>query len=860
MSSLFDSLTKADSLLEDANRLFNAGRFKEAKSIYQAAYTLRPDWMTAYGMGLAFAALKEEDSALYFYRECVIRNPEMLEVRINIGNILYEKGQKEEADHHFLIAYGLQPTHPLTLYNIGSHYLREGEGRFAHFFFEECLRQKSDFHQARHVLAGLPSFPALSPEEALSPQDQALYEKALVYDQEGRKEEAIALLQEVVAQGRANAIMLVDFGNLHLHLQRVEEARAFQEQALKKSPFLVTAHHNLGAVFQALNLLKEAYASYYKALSLAPSLTASWMNMGRVLAAQGRFGEAWDCFYQAGKKDPTCVEAFIERAALARGLQRVEDAVAATRRIYELRPDDYAAVNNLGSLLLDQGALDEALACFEKGVALNEEAAVCHFNRGAIFQIRGAYDEAWHAYQKALELDPGNINILARIIHVGQHQCIWDNAAELFKSLHETFEKGEIRGINPFGILSIPEINRFDQLKCSRQFAEESYGSLKALKLPKPLKIHQAKTKATKIKIGYLSSDFYDHATAWLLAEVIEWHDRSRFEVVAYSYGPTYETSTRQRLKQSFDRFVDISALSDERAALQIRSDEIDILVDLKGYTQNTRSGILALEPSPVQVNYLGFPGTLGASYVSHIIADAVVIPPEYEDSYSEKVLRLPHCYQPNDRKRPLPPPVSRAEAGLPEKGFVFCSFNNVFKITPDVYDLWCQLLKEVPGSLLWILSSNLTANAHLVKEAEKRGVEASRVFFAPRRSLPDHLARFRCADLFLDTFPCTAHTTASDSLWVGVPVVTRLGETFASRVAASILTAAGLPELVTETPEAYYACAKDLALNPDRLAHFKDILETHRLTCPLFDSQSYTQALEKLYQEAYEAWFYEPS
>jgi predicted O-linked N-acetylglucosamine transferase (SPINDLY family) len=291
--------------------------------------------------------------------------------------------------------------------------------------------------------------------------------------------------------------------------------------------------------------------------------------------------------------------------------------------------------------------------------------------------------------------------------------------------------------------------------------------------------------------------------------------------------------------------------LSDDQIANMIVADRIDILVDMKGYTLHTRSSVLRHRPAPVQMNYLGYPGTMGARFVDFIVADHIVIPADLEQHYVEKVLRLPHCYQPNDRKRPLPPAPTREAAGLPPTGFVFCSFNNTYKITPDVFAIWRRLLQAVPGSVLWALTSNAETNSNLRKEMSRGGLDPERLILAPRVSLAAHLARFRLADLFLDTLPYTAHTTASDSLWCGVPVVTRIGDTFASRVAASILHAADLPELVTTTEQDYEQLALKIAREPDVLARLKRHLDEVRLTCPLFDSVRYTRDLERLYDDA---------
>jgi len=365
---------------------------------------------------------------------------------------------------------------------------------------------------------------------------------------------------------------------------------------------------------------------------------------------------------------------------------------------------------------------------------------------------------------------------------------------------------------------------------------------------------HSWPQRGGKIRLGYLSADFHQHATAYLIAEVFERHDRARFEVAAYSYGPDDRSGMRARLKGAFDRFLDIRPLAHGEAARQIHEAGIDILVDLKGYTTHARTEILAYRPAPIQVNYLGYPGTMGAEFMDYIIADPFLVPEDRQPFYSEALAYLPDCYQSNDTKREISEQVpSRAECGLPERGFVFCCFNNTYKITPAFFDIWMRLLHAVPGSVLWLLEANAAAKTNLRREAAARGIDPERLIFAPRQHLPEHLARHRHADLFLDTLPCNAHTTASDALWASLPLLTCAGETFAGRVAGSLLQACGMPELITTSPEAYEAIALKLASEPSRVAVLRRRLEQQRLSAALFDIARFTRNLEAAYIRMWE-------
>jgi predicted O-linked N-acetylglucosamine transferase (SPINDLY family) len=357
------------------------------------------------------------------------------------------------------------------------------------------------------------------------------------------------------------------------------------------------------------------------------------------------------------------------------------------------------------------------------------------------------------------------------------------------------------------------------------------------------------------LRIGYVSSDFYDHATAYLIAELIERHDRDRFEIHGYSYGPDSGGAMRARLVSAFDRFTDIDALAHCDAAARIRADDIDILVDLKGHTHRARPKILAFRPAPVQVNYLGFPGTMGAPFIDYIVADDFIVPRDRQTLYAEKLAYLPSCYQPNDTRREIAAAPSRAACGLPPQGFVFCGFNNSFKITPTFFAIWMRLLHQVPGSVLWLLESNALVRRNLGAAAAAAGVDPGRLVFAPMLPHGQHLARHRHADLFLDTLPCNAHTTASDALWAGLPVLTCVGETFAGRVAGSIVRAAGLSELVASSPRDYEALALALAREPARLADIRSRLGAGRANLPLFDIAKRTHDLEALYARMAEIW-----
>jgi protein O-GlcNAc transferase len=844
------ALKTYETQFEHANNLLNARQYEEAKKAYEQAYAIAPNWRTAYGLGLSCAHLGQSADAIRYYQEATLHDPCAIEPRVNLANLLRDRGELAEARFHHLVAYSINPNHPLTTLAVAIAMERNGDVAIARELYQRCIRLDSSLESAWRALATLPT-PPKQPDLPPSLEDLKAYQEALAWGPE-RRAEAIEILERVVQRGVAHSVMMVDLGNLYLADGRVDDAVAMQHRAIAENFLLASAFHNLGAALQSGGRLDEAAIAYERAAALAPQLAQCWLNYGRTLTAKGRLDRACDCFLRAEALSPESPDATIEFANVAQRLRRTNEVVAAMQRLREKHPENFMVVNNLGAIFLDMQRLDDAEACFNDAARLDPTSAMVQSNLGAVNELRGDFEKALEGYQRARELMPDSSSILARILHVSQHQCDWQGIEDLFSETVRLARSGKFEGVNPFSLITVPGIDRFDQLACAKAFTEVRLGYLKPMALP-PVQPSERRS-SRRIRVGYLSSDLYDHATSWLIAEVIELHDRDKFEIIAYSYGPGYETPTRARLRKSFDRFAELRDVSDEQAAHMIRTDEVDVLIDLKGYTQSCRTGIVALKPAPVQVNYLGFPGTLGADFIDYIVADATIIPEEFADGYSEKVLRLPHCYQPNDRKRPLPAAPSRAEAGLPEDAFVFCSFNNVYKVIPEVFDVWCQLLRETPDSVLWVLSS-AGAFANLQREAESRGVAAERLLLAPRVGLADHIARFRCADLFLDTFPCAAHTTASDSLWAGVPLVTMVGDTFASRVAASLLKAAGMPELVAANLDEYYEIAQGLATDVDRTRGLKAKLEAERMTSPVFDSAAYTRDLEALFASAFDDW-----
>ena len=568
--------------------------------------------------------------------------------------------------------------------------------------------------------------------------------------------------------------------------------------------------------------------------------------LGFIHSQRGQYDEAERLIGQSLQLNPQSPDAWYNRGCALQPLQRHGDAVSCFDRAVALKPDYDEAWTNRGVALQALRRHSEAIESFSRALALKPQDREALSNRGTAYFETRRFDQAAADYDALFKLAP-DFPFAAGNAALGRAYCCdWRFVKKDRDRIHAGLQAGHAV-VSPHASTLIVA-DPFDQLSAAQVWVAQRCPAS-----PAPLWKGE-RYNHERIRVAYLSSDYYSHATAYLAAGLFEAHDGARFETVAISFGPDDTSDMRARLVKAFDRFIDVRDKSDSAAASLIRDMEIDIAVDLKGFTQDARPGIFAFRPVPVQVNYLGHPGTMGAPYIDYLIADRLIVPKGHERHYSEKIVHLPDSYQCNDRKRRIGERTpARGEEGLPDTGFVFCSFNGSFKITPEMFDIWMRLLKAVEGSVLWLLDDNPAAVRNLKREAEARGVSAQRLVFAPRRPLEEHLARHRLADLFLDTLPCNAHTTASDALWAGLPLLTCTGETFAGRVAASLLAAVGLPELIAESPASYEALATKLARDPRALSALKMNLAAQRDVAPLFDTERFTRHLESAYLTMWE-------
>ena len=601
-------------------------------------------------------------------------------------------------------------------------------------------------------------------------------------------------------------------GNLEREGGRAQEAIAAYENALRYAPDNSSLRNNLGLAYEAAGDTPRAEAEYRSVLASAPGHRQSLGNLGHLLCRLLRYPEALalceDYLRRFADADAT---PWIDRGICLHHLGDYERAESSFARALELSPDDPLAMTNLGSVMLEREDFASADALLTR----------------------------------AVERDAANAYAVSSLAHCRAQLCAWDGLAALHTRMaHVLKSGGEL--VNVFATLSAP-LGPELQLRAARRWADDL---APAMRRDPP----RSRGQGTRLRVGYVSSDFRTHATTSLLAEVWERHDRSRLETRAYSIGPGETSPLRARIEAAFDVFTDASDESAEAIARRIAGDGIEVLIDLNGYTTHAKSELFALKPAPVQVSWLGYLGSLGAPWYDYVLTDRFAAPPELQRHFTERFLYLPECYCPSDTRRPVAQKVpTRAECGLPASAFVFCCFNHVYKILPEVFALWMRLLAQVPGSVLWLSPASATACANLRREAAARGIDPQRLVFAPRVSLPEHLARHAHADLFLDTTPYNAGTTANDALFMGVPLVTCAGQTLASRVAGSQLHAIGLPELVTTTLPEYAALALALARDPALLAGYRARLAANRHSAPLFDMARFARALDDLLHTAWE-------
>ncbi|MGE5453228.1 MAG: tetratricopeptide repeat protein [Acidobacteriota bacterium] len=626
-----------------------------------------------------------------------------------------------------------------------------------------------------------------------------------------------------------------------LHQQgRLDLALSAYQAILAAQPDHAEAHNLLGILHYQRKDMDAAVASLTRARDLDPNHAGIQTNLGNVLKAVKQYEAAVACYQKAIALKPGDSMAHNNLGTVLNDLKRHEAALACFDRAAALQPNDPMVHYNRGNALFGLGRNEAALASYDKALSLKPNHAESHFNRGTALDKLKQYESARQSYSEAIALNPAIEFVHGARMIVKRRICDWSLLDDETAFIAEQIEKGK-RVCQPFYVMSSIDSPRL-QKKAAELYVQARF--------PADSRLGALAPRATqgKIRIGYFSADFRDHPVAFLTAQLFETHDRSRFELFAFSFQKDLNSTMRPRLVAAFDQFLDVHDKTVEEVAQLARSLNIDIAVDLGGLTDGSRTGVFALRAAPAQINYIGYPGTMGASYIDYILADPVVLPPDQAGHYTEKAVYLP-CFQVNDTSRAIADKVfTRAELGLPETGFVFCSFNQTYKISPETFDGWMRIMREVKDSVLLILAEEELTQSNLRKEAAQRDVDPKRLVFCGRLPSPEYLARCRVGDLFLDSYPYNAGTTASDALWAGLPVLTRAGQSYCSRMAAALLTGIGLPELITHTQQDYEALAIELATHPSKLQDLRARLADNRACTPLFDTPLFTRSLEEAY------------
>jgi protein O-GlcNAc transferase len=767
---------------------------------------------------------------------------------------LYTTGKIDEAIDAVQLLNKDYPNVPL-LYNIlGVCYKSLKQSDTAVRMFKTALSIKGDYSEA-HKNLGITLKDIGKLKEAAKSFEQAIFfdkNDAVLHFYLANILQEIEQLENSISHYK-NAIKINpkfseaynNLGNVLKKINRLDEAVESYQNAIEINPKLPEAFNNLGNIYKDLGKFPSAAKSYQKALEINQNFAEAFYNLGIVQKKLRLLDDSVESFISAIKIKPRFAEAHNNLGSSLNALGQHFDAMESCKKALEIDPNYAEAYNNIGNIFNDLRKSSAAIHSYEKAITLKPRYAEANSNLGSIYRDRKDRDKALFYYEQAYSLKPDMDFILGDILQLKMRLCKWKNLRQQLIELRSRIVNDE-KVVSPFSLLGLiddPALQR----KASEIYVNYYYPKNNSL----PKISHYS--NHNKIRIGYFSADFKQHPVATLTAELYEMHNRNYFEIHAFSFGADTNDEMNLRIKAGVDYFHDVKDTPLKDLALLARSFEIDIAIDLGGFTAKSRTEIFAMSVAPIQLSYIGYLGTLGANYYDYLIADQIMIPEDYQKYYSEKIIYLP-SFQVNDSNEKQPDIVlTRQEIGLPKDGFVFCCFNNTYKITPAALDLWTPILKRVAGSVLLLVADNEIAKANLINEFNRRGIKANRLIFGGRLERPEYLARYRVADLFLDTSPYNAGTTASDALRMGLPVLTKLGNAYPSRMAASIINAINLPELITNSEKDYISLAIEIANDPEKLKNIKEKLINNLSTAPLFNTKRFTKNLETAYKNIYE-------
>jgi len=825
-------------------------QFTNAVEDYNKAIELKNDYAEAYfNKAIALKELNLKNEALSSFNKSIEFNNKYIAAYFNRGVLLREMDLIEQALSSYKEAIKYNSKYAEAYYNCANIYLDTERLNEALDYYSYAIYNKKNYAQAYNnrgnVLRKLNRNKEAIKEykEAIkykSDYIEAQFNLGLTLRKDGKLKDAEVLFNNLINIKNHYSEAYLNRGLIKDELGKTDQAINDFNNAIKINPNLEEAYFSRGVLLGRIDMISEALTDFNKLIYLNKNSAEGYNNRGVILSRMKKLESAIEDFNKAIELNKNYVEALNNRGNVLNELKNIESAIEDFKKAIEINPQYANAYSNLGNSYKELKKPNDALMSYDKAIEINPKLVEAYYNKGILLNELKEIPKALNYLEKVYRLSPEFKYLIGDIQLAEMQICKWDNYNKNIEKIIEGIKKN--KKITP----AFPVLSFTDSLEIQRR-ATELWINDKFPFNPVLGDIPKRVIK-NKIRIGYYSADFREHPVSYLTAELFEQHDKSKFEIIAFYFGPETEDLMHKRLRSSFEKFIKVSQKSDKEIALLSREMEIDIAVDLTGITAECRIGIFSFRAAPIQISYIGYLGTTGAEYIDYLVADEIIVPSESKKFYSEKIIYLP-CYQVNDSKRKISNKVyNRSELNIPENSFVFCCLNNNYKINPNTFSSWMRILTKVTDSVMVLYVSNDFARENLVKEALIRGVEASRLIFCEVIERSEYLARYKVMDLFLDTSPYNAGTTASDALWAGLPVLTHMGQSFASRVAASLLTAVGLQELITQSQEEYERIAIELAQNKDQLLAIRDKLFQNKKTSILFDARKFANSLEEKY------------
>nr|CCA22532.1 predicted protein putative [Albugo laibachii Nc14] len=811
------------------NALKETGDIVGAIHFYVKAIQLHPRFSDAYNnLAVSYMQIGQWQQAIETYKTALTLDPSLVDAHSNLGNLYKAQGMYEDAKSCFTDAIRVKPTFAIAWSNLAGVYQHSGQLDAAIIHYQEAIRLAPDFVDAYTNLGN------------------ALRESGRLQDSINVYKKAIRIRPDFATAHGNLASAYYDSGQMDLAILTFR-------QAILLEPNFPDAYNNLGNALREMGQLDQSILCYRTALRLKSDHPHAYNNLGNALKDKGMIKEAIHCYSTAARLMPHLAAAYSNLGSVLKEQGKLEQALAHYQQAITIDPRFADAFSNMGNVFKDMNRLDDSIQCYTTAIRLKPEFTDAYSNLASAYKDGGQLREAIACYRKALFLRPNFPDAFANYFHSMVFICDWETREKDFRKLLGFLEtqlrkENVLPSVQPFHALVYP-LSMHCFLEIAKRYASRAKMNVQLV----DFKVHQSPLKLPneRIRIGYVSSDLGNHPLAHLMQSVFGMHRRSHFDIFCYSTTPNDHSCWRKKIASEAEHFIDLSQVSNGEAAERILRDGIHILVNLNGYTKGARNEIFALGPAPVQVSYMGFCGTLGAEYIQYMVGDKVVVPPENRQFFTEKIISMPHSYFCNDHKQSAREVLDvskcpkREQYGVPQGKFVFCNFNQVYKIDPDTFTTWMNVLKRVPNSILWLLRFPPVAEANIRAQARERGVPDDRLQFTDVAKKEEHLKRGHLADLFLDTPECNAHTTGCDILWGGTPMITLAKDRMATRVASSLLRAANLDEMITNSLEEYEELAVTLATDTKRWRAIKDKLERSRTSCPLFDTQRWVRNLE---------------